>query len=143
MAGKRINFTGREFATVHRVGFVFTTLLQLASNAQANDVKLESVLKTLDPDARFEQVCDLEALRQISRDGKTYKPERTIVSALSTPKVTDATMSGTGGAFKSQGQWFQFSFKCQTTADHMKILAFSYKIGEPIPPQKWEPHGLW
>ena len=127
MAGKRINFTGREFATVHRVGFVFTTLLQLASNAQANDVKLESVLKTLDPDARFEQVCDLEALRQISRDGKTYKPERTIVSALSTPKVTDATMSGTGGAFKSQGQWFQFSFKCQTTADHMKILAFSYK----------------
>ena len=90
MAGKRINFTGREFATVHRVGFVFTTLLQLASNAQANDVKLESVLKTLDPDARFEQVCDLEALRQISRDGKAYKPERTIVSALSTPKVTDA-----------------------------------------------------
>jgi hypothetical protein len=143
MAGERINFTGREFGTVHRVAFVFTTLFQLASNAQANDAKVENVLKTLDPDARFEQVCDLEALRQISRDGKTYKPERTIVSALSTPKVTDATMTGTGGAFKSQGQWFQFSFKCQTTADHMKILAFSYKIGEPIPPEKWEPHGLW
>ena len=53
------------------------------------------------------------------------------------------TMTGTGGAFKSKGQWFQFSFKCQTTADHMKILAFSYQIGEPIPPEKWEPHGLW
>jgi hypothetical protein len=128
---------------VHRVAFVFTTLFHLTSNAQANDAKVESVLKTLDPDARFEQVCDLEALKQISRDGKTYKPERTIVSALSTPKVAAATMTGTGGAFKSKGQWFQFSFKCQTTADHMKILAFSYQIGEPIPPAKWEPHGLW
>jgi hypothetical protein len=141
--GERINFTGWEFGTVHRVAFVFTTVFHLASNAQANDAKVESVLKTLDPDARFEQVCDLEALKQISRDGKTYKPERTIVSALSMPKVAAATMTGTGGAFKSKGQWFQFSFKCQTTADHMKILAFSYQIGEPIPPEKWEPHGLW
>jgi hypothetical protein len=52
-------------------------------------------------------------------------------------------MSGSGGAFKSKGQWFQFSFKCQTTPDHMKVQAFSFQIGEPIPPEKWEPHGLW
>ena len=83
-----------------------------------------------------------ERIAQMRLTG-VYKPERTIVSALSTPKVADATMTGTGGAFKSKGQWFQFSFKCQTTADHMKILAFSYQIGEAIPPEKWEPHGLW
>ncbi|MEN3382732.1 MAG: hypothetical protein V7608_2776, partial [Hyphomicrobiales bacterium] len=102
MAGTN-HLTGREFETVHRVAFVFTTLFQLASNAQANDAKVESVLKTLDPDARFEQVCDLEALKRISQDGTTYKPERTIVSALSMPKVANATMTGSGGAFKSKG----------------------------------------
>jgi hypothetical protein len=142
MAGPN-QFTGREIGTVHRVAFVFTTLFHLASNAEANDARTEKVLQSLDPDARFEQICDLEALKQISRDGKTYKPERTIVSALSSPKIAAATMTGTGGAFKSKGQWFQFSFKCQTNADHMKVLAFSYQIGEPIPPEKWEPHGLW
>ena len=100
------------------------------------------MLKQLDPDARFEQVCDLEAMKHISRD-KAYRPERSIVGALSHPTVANATMSGRGGAFKSRGQWYQFSFKCETSPDHMKVQAFSFQIGEPIPQEKWEPHGLW
>jgi len=113
-----------------------------AGLAAANDSRIEKMLKQLDPDARFEQVCDLEAMRHIGRD-KTYRPERSMVSALATPKVVASTMSGNGGAFKSRGQWFQFSFKCQTTPDHMKVQAFSFQIGEPIPPEQWEPNGLW
>ena len=100
------------------------------------------MLRQLDPDARFEQVCDLEAMKRIGKD-RTYRPERSIVGALETPKVVNSTMSGNGGAFKSKGQWYQFSFKCETTGDHMKVQAFSFQIGEPIPQEKWEPHGLW
>jgi hypothetical protein len=110
--------------------------------ALANDARVERMLRQLDPDARFEQVCDLEAMRRIGKD-KTYRPERSIVGALETPRVVNSTMSGNGGAFKSKGQWYQFSFKCETTTDHMKVQAFSFQIGEPIPPEKWEPHGLW
>jgi hypothetical protein len=128
---------------VHRAALTLAVSLQAGLAAFANDANVDRVLKTLDPEARFEQICDLEALKQIGKDGKIYKPERTIVSALSTPKVAAATMTGTGGAFKSKGQWFQFSFTCRTSPDHMSILAFSYQIGEPIPPEKWEPHGLW
>ena len=110
--------------------------------AAANDVRIEKVLKQLDPDARFEQVCDLEAMKHIGKD-KTYRPERSMVGALESPTVVNTTMTGRGGAFKSKGQWFQFSFKCQTTADHMKVQAFSFQIGEPIPQEKWEPNGLY
>ena len=110
--------------------------------AFANDARVERMLKQLDPDARFEQVCDLEAMKHISKD-KTYRPERSMVSALSHPKVAASTMSGSGGAFKSKGQWYQFSFKCETTPDHMKVQAFSFQIGEPIPPEQWEPNGLY
>ena len=39
------------------------------------------MLRQLDPDARFEQVCDLEAMKRIGKD-KTYRPERSMVSAL-------------------------------------------------------------
>jgi hypothetical protein len=138
----RIARNDRELVTVHRLGLGLV-VLSLAGAASANDAKVERILKTLDPDARFEQVCDLEALRQISKDGKTYRPERTIVSALATPKVHDTTMSGSGGAFRSKGLWYQFSFTCRTSSDHMKVLAFTYQIGEPIPEEKWEPHGLW
>ena len=100
------------------------------------------MLKQLDPDARFEQICDLEAMKRIGKD-KTYRPERTIVSALGEPKVANSTMSGSGGAFKSKGQWYQFSFKCETTPDHMKVQAFSFQIGAPIPEENWEKNGLW
>ena len=110
--------------------------------ASANDARVERMLKQLDPDARFEQVCDLESMKLISKD-KTYRPERSMVGALSYPKVADSTMSGTGGAFKSKGQWYQFSFKCQTSPDHMKVQAFSFQIGEPIPEEQWEKNGLW
>jgi len=110
--------------------------------ASANDSRIERMLKQLDPDARFEQICDLEAMQRIGKD-KVYKPEQTIVSALAIPKVSDSTMIGSGGAFKSKGQWYQFSFTCRTSSDHMQVLSFSYQIGAPIVPEQWEKHGLW
>jgi hypothetical protein len=109
----------------------------------AADPKVERMLRQLDPDARFEQVCDLEAMKQIAKDANPYKPERTIVSAVSRPTVADATMIGSGGAFLSKGKWYRFSFTCRTSDDHMKVVTFTYKIGEPIPQDKWEEHGLW
>jgi len=141
MACQRIHAIA-ESPALQRLALSFVLLTQTAAPALANDSKVERMLQQLDPDARFEQVCDLEAMRHISKD-KTYRPERTIVSALAVPKVVATTMTGTGGAFRSKGKWYQFAFKCETTADHMKVQAFSFKIGEPIPEEKWEPHGLW
>ena len=125
---------------MHRVALALGILLP--ASASANDSKVERILKQLDPDARFEQICDLEAARRISED-KSYRPERAVVSALGEPKVANATMTGSGGAFKSKGQWYQFSFTCKTSPDHMQVLSFSYRVGEPIPPERWEKSGLW
>lgn len=126
---------------MQRVALVLATLT-LCAPALAVDGRVEQMLKRLDPVARFEQVCDLEAMKYISKD-KTYRPEHTIISALESPKVVASTMSGNGGAFRSKGKWYQFSFTCQTDPDHMKVQSFSFKIGEPIPEEKWEPLGLW
>ena len=125
-----------------RAVFALGLLVPGVTVASAIDAKVERMLKQLDPDARFEQVCDLEAMQRIGTD-KTYRPERTIVSALASPKVAETTMSGTGGAFKSKGQWYQFAFTCRTSPDHMQVLSFSYKVGEPIPQGEWEKNGLW
>jgi hypothetical protein len=127
---------------VLRLATALAIVVHSAGLAAAYDARVEKALKQLDPEARFEQVCDLEAMKHIGKD-KTYRPERSMVGALESPTVVNTTMSGRGGAFKSKGQWFQFSFKCQTTPDHMKVQAFSFQIGEPIPQDKWEPNGLW
>jgi hypothetical protein len=139
-AGRSIR--GRESATLHRVALTLALLFSGTAAASAVDSRVERMLQQLDPDARFEQICDLEAARRISED-KSYRPERAVVSALGEPKVANATMTGSGGAFKSKGQWYQFSFTCRTSPDHMQVLSFSYRIGEPIPPEQWEKSGLW
>jgi hypothetical protein len=126
--------------SLHRVALALAILTPVS--ASANDSRVERMLKQLDPDARFEQICDLEAMKRISKE-RTYRPERTIVSALAVPKVAETTMTGSGGAFRSKGKWYQFSFKCETSADHMKVQAFSLQIGEPIPEEQWEKNGLW
>ena len=125
---------------MHRVALALGILIP--ASASANDSKVERMLQKLDPEARFEQICDLEAAKRISKD-KIYRPERAIVSALGEPKVAATTMSGTGGAFKSKGQWYQFSFTCKTSPDHMQVQSFSFQIGEPIPQEQWEKNGLW
>ena len=88
MARGGFPFSWTEIATLLRVMLILPAVFQCAAVAQASDARTEKMLKQLDPDARFEQVCDLEAMRQISKD-KTYKPERSIVGALETPKVVE------------------------------------------------------
>src|SRR5436305_4701186 len=107
-------FHRRELATLQRVALALAVFV-VCGGAQANDSRVERMLQQLDPDARFEQVCDLEAMKYISKD-KSYQPERTIVSALAVPNVSGSTMSGSGGAFLSKGKWYQFSFRCETSA---------------------------
>jgi hypothetical protein len=104
---------------------------------------IEAQLKMLDPATRLEQVCDIEAMRQIKNDPSPYRPDRAVLSAISNPQTTGHTIQGTGGAFRSKGKWYAFSFKCEATDDHMKVLAFEYKLGEPIPEAQWAKDGLW
>ncbi len=59
------------------------------------------------------------------------------------PQHRGDTVKGTGGAFRSKGQWYAFSFTCKGTPDHLKVLSFSYKIGPRIPETKWASYGLW
>ncbi len=46
-------------------------------------------------------------------------------------------MTGNGGAMRSRDKWYQFSFTCVTTSDHLQVKSFNYKIGKPIPKEQW------
>jgi len=34
-------------------------------------------------------------------------------------------------------------FVCKATPDHLRVLSFSFKVGEVIPEDKWPLYGLW
>jgi hypothetical protein len=115
----------------------------LASGKRKAGKGIEAQLKMLDPATRLEQVCDIEAMRRIENDPTPYRPDRAVLSATSNPQTAGHTIQGTGGAFRSEGKWYGFSFKCEASDDHMKVLAFEYRLGEPIPESQWAKDGLW
>ncbi|WP_458761431.1 DUF930 domain-containing protein [Afipia sp. TerB] len=111
--------------------------------AIAMDPRFAASLKRLDPTTRLEQVCDLEAMTRISRDANPFHPDRAKTDVLTHPVQSGDLIKGTGGAFRSKGKWYSFSFTCKGSPDHMRVLAFSYKIGDLIPESKWASLGLW
>jgi hypothetical protein len=120
-----------------------TVFSVISASSLAADSRTAAMLRGLDPTTRFEQACDIEAMNRIGKDGAPFHPDRAVIDAVSGTKVSADTMEGAGGAFRSGGKWYQFSFTCHTTPDRMKVLFFSYKVGTLIPEGKWEAYGLW
>ena len=136
---------------MRRFGLALTIALLSGSNLAAadsrgeaqNEAKFEAMLKRIDPEDRLEQICDFAAADRIGRDKNPYHPDRAVIDSISAPKIVGDTVQGSGGAFRSGGQWYQFSFTCKTTPDRLKILSFDYRVGEKIPEDKWDGYRLW
>jgi hypothetical protein len=108
-----------------------------------NQKNLEHMLKRLDPATRLEQVCDVEAMKQIARGNREFRIDRSVVSALEEPRAKGDTLSGKGAAFRSKGKWYQYSFICHAAPDRLRVLSFEYKLGDEIPETQWSKHGLY
>lgn len=115
----------------------------IATGASAASKRAEQKLDTLDPMTRLEQICAMETMARVHKDKNPHRPDRAIIYALSAPVLHGDTVTGDGGAFRSKGKWYRYSFTCKATDDHMAVSSFSYKIGDPIPEEKWETYGLY
>jgi hypothetical protein len=112
-------------------------------DAKSEEAKVQKMLMEIDPSERFIQICSVAAADHIAKDKNPYKPDRAVMDSISPAKIDGDKMAGTGAAFRSHGDWYQFSFNCETSPDHMKVLSFNYQVGEKIPEGKWEDLGLY
>ncbi len=104
---------------------------RLFSDTALNRSERES-LATLAIGARFEQLCDVEAMEQIARGQLQFKPQRAVAYATADAKVTGNVMIAEGAAFLSEGNWYRLSFRCETTPDRSKVVSFDFATGGPI-----------
>ena len=125
--------------------FVLAVVVATVSGAIASaaDGRFERSLKMLAPAERLEQLCDYTAMTRIRTEAKQYRPDRAVANATAEPKTSGNTLEVTGGAFRSQKKWYALSYRCSATPDRMKVMAFQFTIGEPIPESKWISYGLW
>lgn len=126
-----------------RLVLTLSAMMMTTPVSAANDARFEAILKRLDPSERLEQVCDYAAVKYINRDKSPYRPDRAVIESIAPAHVRGDLVRGEGGAFRSKGEWYRFSFTCQASPDRLKVLSFDYKIGEKIPESKWDDYGLW
>lgn len=88
-------------------------------------------LATVAYDARFEQICGVEAMEQIAK-GASFRPERVVAYALSDTKTEGNVMVAGGAAFWSDGAWYRLSFRCETSSDRLKVKAFDFATGARV-----------
>jgi len=112
--------------------FYAATVLARPENRSARDA-----LKTLSAEARDEQICDTEAMEQISRAKANLRPDRLIAYALENTHVDGDRIEAAGAAFRSAHRWFRLSFDCTLDAKRNTVTAFRFSIGDPIPSSRW------
>jgi hypothetical protein len=121
---------------------VGATLL-VTTQIMAAENRLGHSLEMLAPEERLEQLCDYTAMARIRKDVGQFRPDRALANATAEPRIHDNTIVAVGGAFRSRGKWYELSFACTTTSDHMTVTSFHYTIGGEIPETKWASDGLW
>lgn len=119
------------------------TAVVFSAHAAAADARFERSLRMLDPSERLAQLCDYTAMNYIRKDARHFRPDRAVAGARSEPHMKNDTVEAKGGAFRSRGKWYELSYSCTGTPDHMKVLSFKYTIGAEIPETKWAGFGLW
>ena len=114
-----------------------------ASPAHVIDARIRSQLQKLTPAERLEQRCDIEAMEKIS-DGKGgFRPDKVIAYAFGDPKLEGTTLKTKGAVFRSKGEWYRLSYRCEASADRLEVNAFKYRIGEMVPREDWAEHYLY
>ncbi|HVZ52660.1 MAG TPA: DUF930 domain-containing protein [Pseudolabrys sp.] len=117
-------------------------ILFAAQFAQA-DERFERSLKLLDPGERLAQLCDYTAMVAIRNDARHFRPDRALAAARAEPLMKQDSIVAKGGAFRSRRKWYELSYSCTATPDHMKVISFKYTIGKEIPETQWAGFGLW
>jgi hypothetical protein len=90
-------------------------------------------MESLASPARFEQLCNVEAIEQIASQGSGFRPERVVAYATADTSLEGDELVAEGAAFLSGGVWRHLSFRCATTPDHRKVVSFDFATGGLIP----------
>lgn len=119
-----------------------TRLMAADSLADPASREARLALLTLAEDDRMEQLCAVEAMEQIHAWRGEINPDRLVTYAMSDPDVSVNTIVAQGAAFRDARKWYTVSFRCQVTPDREQVVAFEFRVGEPVPEDEWERRNL-
>jgi hypothetical protein len=119
-----------------------TTMLSAVVLADPRSRQTREALPTLELGTRLEQICNLEAMAQVAKWDKSFKPDRVIAYAMAATKVKSGVITATGAAMRSGGNWYNLAFNCGISPETQQVQSFEFTVGKPIPREEWADHAL-
>ena len=104
---------------------------------------LDKRMQALEPHTRMIQLCNLSGLETFAKDKKVARVDRVRIDALAQPTVESNIARGAGGAVRTGGHWYKFSYRCVLTSDRLRATHFSYVLEREIPKAQWEKFNLF
>lgn len=116
----------------------------MAAEALAHPLSRQTreTLPLLAADERVEQLCGLEAMSQIHAWKSDFEPDRVTAYARGATKLTGRILIAESAAFRSKRRWYDLNFRCELSPDQAAVLAFAFRVGEPVPRSQWAKLGL-
>ena len=121
----------------------FACLLAAPVAEAAQPTRNERALMKLSPEERAQQACVARGIDAIRRDKRLKGVDRVMPDTFGRAQFDGTAVSAKGAAVRAGKGWYALSFDCKLADDQLKVTAFSYQIGDEIPPDRWEDVGLW
>jgi hypothetical protein len=117
-------------------------ILSEAEISNPKHERLRAQLGQLESNTRTVQICNLEAILQITKSGLEFHPMAVVAYAMADVVAKGDTVVANGAAFQSDGEWYNLSFRCRISPRFRQVQGFEFVIGAAIPREDWEAHSL-
>lgn len=116
----------------------------MAAEALAHPLSREALamLPHLAAEERIEQLCGLEAMSQIHAWRSDFEPDRVTAYAKGATTLAGRALIADGAVFRSKRRWYDLRFRCELSSDQEAIVAFEFRVGDPVPRGQWAKLGL-
>jgi len=110
--------------------------------AMSTNQKARLALSEIGKEEKWEQICMLEAMEQLSAFDANLTPDLLHSYTFDFPNWQGRRQIADGAAFFAKGQWYRLAYICQLAQGRDEVANFSFKVGDPVPREDWESFNL-
>lgn len=111
---------------------------RLFSQSATGDAIATTAIGEVPRGVRAGRLCVTELREQLRNTMPPYYPDLLPSFKLGEGTVIDARRA----AMRVSGEWYDLSYRCEVDTDATKVVAFSFRVGNLLPPSEWARRGL-
>lgn len=111
---------------------------QLSSSVNTGHAVATTAMRDMPRNMRGSRLCTTELREQLRRAPEPYLPE--LLPSYELPGGT--VLAVPRAAFRAGGVWYDLDFRCTVDADALRVVDFSFKVGNAVPRAQWQARGF-